>query len=1364
LNLTEKGDGTYNGEITLDHSITSLAYTIKVTDISNNTIQSESKATVVLDNDEPEIGDIELDPDWPRSGTIEISVEWTDNIELTDVMLSYKFKENESAGFTNLTTFSKMGNVFTFTVNIPSDAKHFYFNLSANDTSGNFVEIDTKHYWVNVPEMFDLTITPGTLTTGDRINISILVTDEGQVKNVTLHYNDNGSWQEINMTLNNGNKYDIEFNIYSGSTEFKYYIEAKDDNGFTNSTSVSTIVVKDNDDPILIDESPNGTTNDPYIFNVNISDNIGLKSGVTIEWSHGTGSEKGNMIENDGIFIYKIKLNDSVQDLIYTITFEDVNGHLVIYSGIVKVVDNDDPTLSNHDVTPSRPKTGDFAAITVKVSDNIGYNETTVKLFYRDVTDEGFMVTSMDFLIFDIFVIDLKVPEYFSEMYYYFQVEDDFGNIGNSSIYSIDVYDDKSPVFVSNNTKKTATTGDPFIFNLTLNDNVGIDYMYVEYWYGDGDPLEIELDIKGEGLGFDQFCEGEITIPEDSLLSLYYIYHFRDEEGNWWELGPSSISEVEVFDNDAPVVINLIDEMGQTGISPTTGDPFHFSLNITDNIDGREVVQAYVLWTFGDDWSNTRNFTLNHDSDGGNWSSDSFTIQMNSLDILNFSVRAVDSSGNWMIFDYSKIVFDNDAPWMTSDMTGVAGTTGDSMMFSLKADDNIGIGRIELTYRFVDGNRYDGIIMTNSAADTWSISLKLDHILGNCKYHYTIYDSSGNYIETIDSTITMSDNDPPEFFSDMSSKTTTIGHKDYSFRIMIFDNIELSEANVHYFFDFDQTERVLPMIHLSDHIFYQLIDIPNKNGKMTYWFDATDIGPSNNYNDTSGVLKIVDIIDNREPLIGIPDYDMEATTGDTFSISVEVSDDVEVAGARVYYYFGGAMPDPVPFVDGFDSSGTFTFDLDIPDTLDPLNFWIEAFDQGGNSAQTVLFQDEVVDNDAPEFMEFLSDTSAATGEEFLFKVNVTDNIGVDMVEVVYSFTGTDPMIEMLSGDGDSYMLSIMIPNDNGGSLEYHFRAYDGSGNSGSTEPVEIDIIDDEPPVPMIMGPSEAFQHEEVTFSASMSSDNVGIVDYTWTIMEEVMTGMDVSYVFHEVGEYTITLLVTDGVNPAVELSMNITIRDADAPVIVLDMPEVLGNHLPLVGNASASYDNVGITIFAWTIVLPDNSIITANGPVLDIDLEGAIGNITVYLSVSDAEGNDATVTRFVDIKDLLPPVAIGPDNIELLEGDTYTLMDMGSTDNVGVTEWVWMMDGPLGNQTLVGKEITFFFERAGNYSMTLTVYDSAGNHDSHSFYVLVSEKPEDFDADNDGIPDAWEDENGLDKTVNDRNRDYDGGSLSNIRE
>ncbi len=1358
--LSDDGDGTYSATIFLDHSVSSMTYTVTVTDSSANSVTSSTMTVAVTDNDKPVYSDIMLDPTLPVSGTMEVSVKWTDNIGLTDIMMSYKFDNDTAAGFTNLTTFTQVGDIYTFTITIPTDVDHFYFNLSANDTAGHLVVVDTMYYRVNVLQLSTPVVTPGTLTTGDAVNITIDVVDDQEVAKVTLHYNDDGSWHTIEMTKNTGDTYDIEFNIYSASTEFKYYIVAEDNAGFTNATTQVTLSVTDNDDPTYTDNSGTGTTADSYTFDISVSDNVGIDT-VTITWSHNNldGTDVAMVDDGDGTYSLAVSLDDSVVQISYTITIKDTSGNTVIFSDTQDVDDNDAPTFPASEIVPTDPATGELLALTVKVADNIGYDSTSVKLYYKDVTDSAYFWVNMSKLVFNTYHYDLTVPDYISEMMYYFEATDNNNNVGSSMIYTVEVYDDTAPTFVSDNTETLGTTGDPFMFNLTLNDNVGIDYVRVEYWYGTGSHSYEYLDIEGEGLGDDQTATGTITIPSDSIDHLFYAYNFRDDEGNWWELGPSATVEVDIEDNDIPTV-----EGTQTRLA-TTGDEFYFTVEIDDNVDGAEVVEVHVLWTYEEDWDSAINLSLTYNSTSMKWDSPVFNVNLNLLDNITYNITAADLAGNWMLeTNFTHLVYDNDNPSMVTDMTTATATTGDPKTFTMDATDNIGVMQVYLSYHYIDGNEYDRIPMTKGTGDNWFTVEVTEHTLSSLVYEFLIVDTSYNSYTTPETTITMLDNDKPQIYGDMTPKVAEAGQANFPIRTIVWDNIEVLEVNFHYYFSFDTVEKTVPMEMLSDDVYYYLINLDKKSGTMTYWFDATDIGPANNFNDTSGDQQTVDILDNNEPLIGIPDYGLEATTGDTFSISVDISDDVEVAGARVYYYFGGTMPDPVPFVDGVDSSGTFSFDLDIPDTMDPLNFWIEAFDQGGNSAQTVIFQVEVVDNDAPEFMEFLSDTSAATGEEFMFKVNVTDNIEVDMVEVIYSFTGTDQMIEMLTKDGDSFMLSIMIPNDNGGSLEYHFRAYDGSGNSVSTEPVEINIVDDEPPVPMIMGPSEAFQHEEVTFSASMSSDNVGIVDYTWTIMDEVMTGMDVSYVFHEVGEYTISLLVTDGVNPAVELSMNITIRDAEAPVIVLDMPELLGNHLPLVGNASASYDNVGITLFAWTIVLPDNSIITANGPVLEIDLEGAIGNITVYLSVSDAEGNDATVTRFVDIEDLLPPVAIGPDNIELLEGETYTMMDMGSTDNVGVTEWIWMMDGPLGNQTLVGKEITFFFERAGNYSMTLTVYDSAGNHDSHSFYVLVSEKPEDFDADNDGIPDAWEDENGLDKTVNDRNRDYDGDSLSNIRE
>ena len=152
--------------------------------------------------------------------------------------------------------------------------------------------------------------------------------------------------------------------------------------------------------------------------------------------------------------------------------------------------------------------------------------------------------------------------------------------------------------------------------------------------------------------------------------------------------------------------------------------------------------------------------------------------------------------------------------------------------------------------------------------------------------------------------------------------------------------------------------------------------------------------------------------------------------------------------------------------------------------------------------------------------------------------------------------------------------------------------------------------------------------------------------------------------------------------------------------------------------------------------------------------------MTLYLTIYDAIGNKASIAHEIESKDLLPPVAVGPEDAETYEGQTLTFKDMGSTDNVGVVDWVWI----VGDEVFTGKTLFYFFETAGEFNFSFTVYDSAGNNDTVFFLVNVLAKGAEFDTDEDGIPDAWEETYGLDKEVNDRSRDPDGDGLTNYQE
>jgi hypothetical protein len=1117
----------------------------------------------------------------------------------------------------------------------------------------------------------------------------------------------------------------------------------------------------DDSAPSITDSSASsGYTGSPYDFKAAASDNVGVMEVHAEYWS-GTGSHTNVSLDITSSTGWEktITLPNSVDTFYYFLSAKDAKGNWAKQTTqSFTPIDGTGPTFSNIGVSPYPPTTGGYANVTVDVSDNVAYVASTVTMYYRDIRDVSFTSVSMNHLSGDTFYYNGSVDTDWTRIYVYFTAQDTSSNLGTSSTGYVDVLDNIAPTFVSDDSDTSATTGDTFDFSITMNDNVQIDYAYVEYWYGSGSHTQRTLSLSGAGYGTDQTGTATITTPSDSLATMYYFYHFRDIDMNYWTSGPSSTVTVPVSDNDAP----RITSSGPT--TATTGDPYVFTVGFDDNIDGTAIASASVEWTYNYDWDNSRTFALTYNSGTSVWESTSFNVQATSIDPITFNITGTDSSSNVVLEGGFYIqVLDNDDPVFNADNTGPSGTTGDPHNFTVNVGDNVGIGMVYLNLEYRGGMSFKDILLMDGGAGNYHVNYELAHTLVPLDYNFTVFDTSGNSIRSSTNTVTISDNDPPEIFSDMTKKVAKAGEKGFSFKVMVTDNIELNTITLDYKFSFGTGNwQTVPMTVLSGNIYLYQLDLPQESGTLSYKFKATDT-PAGLVWETQE--KVVELLDTTAPEIGGLDYGENAYTGDSYAITATVTDDIEVDTVRMYYSFGSGAPVPM---DGVASGDTYTFTLQVPHSLDPLYFWIEAVDLNSNMGMTEVFMVPVMDDDLPVFEEDLSDMETTTGDMLMLKLNATDNIGVDHVDVSVMLPGGDWETHTMMSMDKTYHMEFTMPNDVIGMVSYYFTIYDTSMNMITTDEEEVEIIDDEDPVAAISGPVSAFQFEEVTFSSMGSMDNVVITSYVWEINEEEFSGMEVNYTFDTVGVYTIELKVSDGINPTVIITHDITIRDAEDPEIMVEVPEGLGNHEVLFANASYpnTMDNVGILTYTWRLILPDTTRISASGELFEYELTGILGTLTLYLTVADAEGNSADAEFTIEVVDNLAPTVVPPDNMEVFAGSFVQFEDTRSTDNVGIFRWVWHLtsDGIDDTQDDNIDTYSYYFLETGIYNISLTLYDSNNNSASGWFLVTVVDKGTNLDTDGDKMPDAWEDMMGLDKELDDAKRDYDNDLLINLKE
>ena len=347
------------------------------------------------------------------------------------------------------------------------------------------------------------------------------------------------------------------------------------------------------------------------------------------------------------------------------------------------------------------------------------------------------------------------------------------------------------------------------------------------------------------------------------------------------------------------------------------------------------------------------------------------------------------------------------------------------------------------------------------------------------------------------------------------------------------------------------------------------------------------------------------------------------------------------------------------------------------------------------------------------------DIEVGQGEGFVLNGSASaDNVGI----VNWTWTAGEGDSGTVLGYGP--VLELSLPD--AGALAVKLTVRDAEGNA-AVDTLALLVLDTTPPVARAGEDIGVDQHTSVVLDGSASTDNVGIVQWTWTMSTEVDdillgSGGVVEHVFNDAGHFTIILTVMDATGRTGDDELELTVRDTDPPVAEAG-PDVTVDQLGDVTlDGSGSTDNVGVVVWEWTV---DFDVLPTPFP----PLVGMVRNFTfleagthnVQLMVRDLAGNRANDTLTVTVRDTEPPSPEAGPDVATDQNLEVRLDGRASGDNVGITNWTWRVTVNGSLVVLHGPQAALVIDTPGAYEVTLEVRDMAGNSAVDRLNVTVND-------------------------------------------
>jgi hypothetical protein len=511
-------------------------------------------------------------------------------------------------------------------------------------------------------------------------------------------------------------------------------------------------------------------------------------------------------------------------------------------------------------------------------------------------------------------------------------------------------------------------------------------------------------------------------------------------------------------------------------------------------------------------------------------------------------------------------------------------------------------------------------------------------------------------------------------------------------------------------------------------------------GALIYTVHSTDtLGYSNTTSPKNVMLQ-----DRTRPALDdfTDDLSGSATTGDAFSFWANVSDNVAVMEVKIHYAAGSpAYTDEnvtmEPMSTDADGNGLWVLNITTHDnTTDAFTYVLYARDTSGN-VRTLDGTALVRDNDIPEIVDDLSDSSGTTGDLIRFQADVKDNVAIEEVKVTWGYTGSAPKNHTMQatqvdqqGNG-KYQVTPTLPESYEGNLWYQLLVKDTSDRWNASAVVDITVSDNDRPV---VGPdsSDPVGDDRFDFEANVT-DNIG-VDMVWVVYAfegEASNNVTMSAIDVDSGGNGTYGNVAVGIplDRQVRLEYSIGAMDVNGFVTIVTGEYVnLDEILPWFGtNGSAGEPVKGHSVEVWIEAFDNHDLSDVRveywfgtGAVKNDSMEdeGATYNYTIFIP-RDPNGNLTWRFLAADLRGnwnhtgehSLTPYNLVPKAVDVPvwevteeENDIFDLQPYLEDGNDVVTSL--MLSTEADNVTVSGLRLTARLDVwMPNYTITVTVSD-----------------------------------------------------------